>query len=179
MSASAHRRLHGAWPLLNIRGLAAADESGYKRTVTFNGTYGTTPWGHTSLVLDGSNDVASVSATIGDVTTVAFHVKPTAVTSEQLIRIATGKTITVSGGTITYTGVTAAATYVDCAASTTLVAGAWQHVVCVLSAAHEGAQFAVGTDGADYGEGQMANIRAYAYAMTLDEACALRSFCER
>jgi hypothetical protein len=161
-----------------IRGLAAADESGYKHPTTYNGTYGTTPWGHTSLVLDGTNDVVSVTETIGNLTTVAFHVKPTTDT-EQLIRIATGKTITVSGGTITYTGVTAAATYVDCAASTTLVAGAWQHVVCVLSAAHEGAQFAAGYDGAAYGEGQMANIRAYAYAMTLDEACALRSYCER
>ncbi len=177
--SSAHRRLHGAWPILNIRGLAAADESGYKRTVTFNGTYGTTPWRKTSLVCDGSDDVAAVSATIGNLTTVAFHVKPTAVTSEQLIRIATGKTITVSGGTITYTGVSASATYVDCAASTTLAAGRWQHVVCILSAAHEGAQFAVGTDGADYGQCEFANIRAYNYTMTWDEVCALRSFCER
>lgn len=165
--SSSHRRLRDPqFQVVNMRGAGT-----WRWTVTYNGSYGTSDFGHQSFDMDGTDDVASIGD-VGNVRTVAFLVKPDT-TTEQLIRIDTGKTITVSGGTITYTGVTGTSTYVDGEASTTLVAGKWQHVVCVLSATVDANLFAVGTDGTNYGAAEFDRVCAWNVALTGNEVRAL------
>ena len=177
---SASRRLHdSAYLQLLLKGIATEDMSRHGRVVWYNGTYGTSPFnGRQSFLLDGTDDVLSITGGVGTIWTVAFLVKP-ATTTEQLIRLDTDKKITVAGGTITYTGVTGAYTYVDGLPSTTLAAGAWQHVTCVLSAACAATLFAVGYYDPDYGELECDRVRAYSVALTGDEAACLSSYDRR
>ncbi len=179
MGASDHARLHSpGLVLLHVAGLGGVDFSGYKRVMTYNGSYGTSAFGHTSLDMEGTDDVLAASATLGNVLSVSFLCKPDT-TTEQLILFSAGNSIAISSGTITYTGVTGAATYVDGQISTTLVAGKWQHVMCVLSAATAATTFKVGTDGSAFGAAEFAHVRAFSFAATQNEAVALNAFDRR
>lgn len=163
------RYLKGYWPLNST----ADDLSGYGSNGTWSGTtaYAAGPFGKTVADFNGTNGKVSVGD-IGNIQTIAFWTKPDT-TTEEFILIDTGKDIMVSGGTITYTGVTADSTYVNGELSTTLAAGLWQHVVCVLSAANDANTFQIATDGTNFGASEMANVRAYSTALSGDEAKAL------
>ena len=87
-------------------------------------------------------------------------------TTEELLLLDTGKDIMVSGGTVTYTGVTGSATYVDGVATTTLAAGKWQHLVCVLSAAVDANNVEVAYDGTNYGAISVAKMSLNSAALT-------------
>jgi len=173
---SATRRLNGPhlkgfWRL-NSR---ADDYSGYGNNGTWSGTeaYADGPMGRTVGVFNGTTAKVSCGD-IGTIRAIALSVNPTT-TTEELVLVDTGKDIMVSGGTITYTGLTPSATYVDGELSTTLVAGVWQHVVCVLNADVSAATFQIGTDGSNFGAGSIAGVRALDIELSGDEAKALYS----
>jgi len=87
---------------------------------------------------------------IGNIRAVSLWVKPVT-TTEEIFLVDTGKDVMVNGGTVTYTGLTATATYVDGEASTTLVAGMLQHLVCVFNADVDANIFELATDGTNFG----------------------------
>uniref|UniRef100_A0A6H1ZGG9 Putative lectin/glucanase superfamily protein n=1 Tax=viral metagenome TaxID=1070528 RepID=A0A6H1ZGG9_9ZZZZ len=122
------------------------------------------PFGGYATDYDGTNEKTTMG-NVGTVRTVSMLVYP-ATTTEELVLLSTGNDIMVSGGTVTYAGVTASATYVDGVATTTMVAGKWQHLVCVLSADHAAAAFAVATDGTNFGAVKVADVRTYSSALT-------------
>ena len=125
------------------------------------------PYGGYATQYNGT-DEKSTAGDVGTVRSVSFMVRPdsTGAVTEEIILLSTGNDIMVSGGTITYAGVTASATYVDGVETTALVAGKWQHVVCVLSADHAATAFAVGTDGTNFGAISIDDVRTYSTALT-------------
>jgi hypothetical protein len=149
------------------------DTSRYGLHGTWSGTaaYVAGPYGRQVADLNGT-DTKITAGNIGTIRTVAFLVKPDT-TTEEFVLLSTGNDIMVSGGTVTYAGVTASYTYVNGVATTTMVAGVWQHVVCVLSADHAASAFAIGTDGTNFGAGDFGDVRAYNVALTGDEALSL------
>ena len=125
------------------------------------------PYGGYATQYNGT-DEKSTAGDVGTVRSVSFMVRPdsTGAVTEEIILLSTGNDIMVSGGTITYAGVTASATYVDGVETTALVAGKWQHVVCVLSADHSASAFAVATDGTNFGAITIDDVRTYSTALT-------------
>ena len=121
-----------------------------------------------ALTFNGSDE----KITFGDVGTIrslSFAIKPNS-TTEEIILLDSGKTITVSSGTITYTGITATATYVESKASTSLVADAWQTVVIVLSADVSAETFELATDGSAFGAIALDSLTTYSSVLTGVEA---------
>lgn len=110
-------------------------------------------------------DEKTAMGDVGTVRSISFLVSPDT-TTEELILLDTGKDIMVSAGTITYTGVTASATYVDGEASTTLVAGKLQHVVCVLNADVDANTFELATDGTNFGAVLLDEVAIFTSALT-------------
>ena len=115
---------------------------------------------------------------IGNIRTISFWVNPDT-TTEELVLIDTGKDIMVSGGTITYTGLTASATYIDGEASTTLVAGMLQHVVCVLNADVDANNFELATDGTNFGAVLLDSVMVFDAALTQTQAIDLMNRTKR
>lgn len=113
------------------------------------------------MSFDGTNDMIDCGD-IGDIQTVAFWVRPQT-TTEEILRTDAGADIMVNGGTITYTGLTPVATYVNGVATTALAADVWQFVVCVVET-EDANNFELGTDGANYGEIDLRDVRAYSEA---------------
>lgn len=145
-----------------------SDGSGYGNDGTATAiTYADGPFGRRVASHNGTTSKIACGD-IGNVRTVSFWVYPDT-TTEELILLDAGKDIMVSAGTITYTGVTADATYVDGEISTTLVAGKWQHVACVLSAATDANTFETANDGTNYGSCDMGNVMAHNIVLTQDE----------
>ena len=172
--STSHRRLYGpAFLKLQVVGNGNTDDvSGHGATDTATAvTYSDGRFGHTVMTFNGTTSKVAYG-NIGSIRTIAFWVNPVT-TTEELILVDTGKDIMVSAGTITYTGLTADATYVDGKLSTTLVAGVWQHVVCVLNAAVAATTFGLANDGTNYGACNMASVRAYVPNLTGDEIQAL------
>jgi len=129
------------------------------------------PYGGYATQYNGT-DEKSTAGNVGAVRSISFIVKPDT-TTEELVLLSTGNDIMVNSGTITYTGVTASATYVNGVASTALVAGMWQHVVCVLSANHTASAFALATDGTNFGAISATDVRIYSSALTNLQAADL------
>lgn len=126
-----------------VQGLTSQD-----RAVEFNGT-------------DEKIDCGDV----GSIRTISLLVKPIT-TTEEFVLLDTGSDIMVNAGTVTYATVTADATYVDGEASTTMIANRWQHLVCVLSAAIDANNFEIATDGTNFGNIQVADVRIYSGVLT-------------
>ena len=172
---SAHRRLSDPkflvahFPLNNH----ARDVSGHGNNGTVTGaTYIEGPFNGRSVMRSDGTDDKVACGNIGTVRTIAFWVNPDT-TTEELILLVAGSDIMVSSGTITYATVTASATYVNGELSTTLVADVWQHVVCVLSADVAASAFGLANDGTNYGDCDLADVRAYNVALTGDEIQAV------
>jgi len=92
---------------------------------------------------------------------------PTSLT-EYILQTDTGANITLIAGTVTYTGLNPVATFIDNSAGTTMVAGKYQHLVCVFDV-EDADNFEAGWDGTDYGTSIIAEIAAYSAALTADE----------
>lgn len=121
--------------------------------------------GH-GVSLDGTDDKIDYGD-IGNIVEVSCIINPST-TTEQIVLIDTGKYISLVAGTVTYTGLTASATYVDGAAGTTMVASKWQHLVCQFTVT-DANNFELGTDGANYGDIEVLDLRARSTASTLAE----------
>ena len=122
------------------------DLSRYKRTVTASGG----PILGNRIELDGTDGMLD-AGDCGNIQEVSLWVNPTT-NGEQLFRVDTGKSVSLSGGTITYTGLTATATYVNGVAGTTVAAGYPQSIVCQFETT-DANNLELGTDGAAYGLG--------------------------
>lgn len=109
------------------------------------------------MELDGTDDMLD-AGDIGNITQVAMWVRP-ATTSEQLFRVDTGASVSLVTGTVTYTGLTASATYVNGVAGTTMVAGAWQRLVCQFTQ-DDANNHEIGYDGANYGQIEVCDWRS-------------------
>lgn len=101
------------------------------------------------MELDGTDDKLD-AGDIGNILEISAWVNP-ATTTEELFLVDAGKDIMINAGTVTYTGLTATATYVDGAATTTMVAGSWQHLVCQFEVT-DANNMELGNDGANYGQ---------------------------
>ena len=104
----------------------------------------------------------------GNIQEVEFWVKPTAGGAQELILIDTGKDIMTDGTDIIYTGLTTVATYVNGVAAITLAAGFWQHVVCQFTQV-DANNFEVGTDGSNFGDFSMRDLRVRDGLSTADQ----------
>lgn len=159
----------GYWPLNNH----AQDVSGHGNHGTWSAAeaYATGPNGRQLAVLNGTT-ASVVCDAVGVVRTLSFGCYVTT-TTEELLLLSAGNDIMVNAGTITYTGVAATATYVNGIATTTMSANIWSHVVCVLNADHTADAFTIGTDGTNFGNIEIAHVRAYNISLTADEAQCL------
>jgi hypothetical protein len=119
-----------------------------------------------TISLDGVDDRIDYGD-LGNIRQISMWIKP-GTTTEEIVLVDAGNDIMVSGGTVTYTGLTAAATYVNGVASTTLVAGLWQHLVCQFTQV-DANNFELGTDGANFGDIDVRRLRAHADVWTADE----------
>jgi hypothetical protein len=126
------------------------------------------PFGGLATDYDGTNETTTMGD-IGTIRTLCMLVRP-ATTTEELALLSAGNDVMVSGGTVTYAGVTASATYVDGAASTTMIAGSWQHLICVLSADHASATFKLAQDGTNFGAAIIGEVRTYSAALNALQA---------
>jgi len=138
------------------------DLSRYKHTLTNSGCI----LGK-GIETDGTDDKLDCGD-IGNIKAISFWVDPESNTQE-LFLVDTGKDIMINSGTITYTGLTAAATYVNGAATTTYKGNFWQHIMCVFTQA-DANNFEIGTDGSNFGQFKMDDIRVYNRVPTLAEA---------
>jgi len=126
------------------------------------------PFSDKAVQFNGADEKVDCGA-CGTVRTVAMMVKPDT-TTEELVLLDTGKDIMVSGGTVTYTGLTATATFVDGVATTTMVAGKWQFLVCVLNANVTASNFEMATDGTNFGAISISDMRIFDEAMLQAQA---------
>ena len=110
---------------------------------------------------DESTDMGDV----GTIRAVALWVRP-ATTTEELFKTAVGRDVMVNAGTVTYAGVAASATYVDGEASTTLVAGVWQHLVCVFDSDEAADSFELATDGTNFGAVVLDEVMTFGAVLT-------------
>ncbi len=158
-----HRR--GYFPLAGD----AKDASGYGNDGTWAASeaYSVNEYGRQAADLNGA-DAKIDCGDVGVIRTISFWVKPDTIT-EELILVDAGKDIMVSGGTITYAGLTVTATYVNGKPSTTLVAGIWQHVACVLNADVDANNFEIGTDGTNFGAAEVFDVQAHDVELSRDE----------
>lgn len=94
-----------------------------------------------------------------------------ATTSEDMVLTDTGADIAAVSGTITYTTLTATATLVDGVASTTIVAGQWHFIVMQFST-EDANNFELGTDGTNFGNIEVRDLRAWTTARSASEIAA-------
>lgn len=154
--------LKGSW--LNARASGAVDYSYAGNDGTVSGQPIFTD--SNGISLDGTDDKIDFGD-IGNIAEIAMWINPGS-TTEEIILVDAGNDIMVSAGTVTYTGLTATATYVDGAASTTLAANQWQHLVCQFNVI-DANNFELGTDGANFGDIDVRDLRAYSTARTADQ----------
>lgn len=129
------------------------------------------PYGGKATKYNGT-DERTAFGDVGNIRTISVLVKPDT-TTEEVVYIDTGKDIMVSGGTVTYTGVTATATYVDGVATTTMVAGVWQHLVCVINADVDANLLGIAYDGTNFGAISVADFRVYSDVLSNTQAADL------
>lgn len=113
--------------------------------------------GH-DMFFDGTDDLIDWGD-LGNIQAVSLWLDPET-TTEEILLVDAGNDIMVNAGTVTYTGLTPVATYVDGVAGTTLVADQWQHLVCVF-AQIDANNFEVGTDGANFGNILVRDLRVW------------------
>ena len=119
-----------------------------------------------TMSLDGVDDRIDYGD-LGNIRQISMWINPGSIT-EEIVLVDAGNDIMVSGGTVTYAGLTASATYVNGVASTTLVAGLWQHLVCQFTEV-DANNFELGTDGANFGDIDVRRLRAHADVWSADE----------
>jgi len=119
-----------------------------------------------TMSLDGVDDRIDYGD-IGNIRQISMWVNPGS-TTEEIVLVDAGKDIMVNAGTVTYAGLTASATYVNGVASTTLVAGLWQHLICQFTTV-DANNFELGTDGANFGDIDVRRLRVHADVWSADE----------
>lgn len=148
---------------LNLSGGFDRDLSRYENSLTYSGgviigngveTDGT----------DGKIDCGD----IGNIQSISFWVNPQSDTQE-LILVDAGNDIMLDSGTVTYAGLTASATYINGAATTTYKGTWWQNIISVFTQI-DADNFEIGTDGANFGQFKMNDLRAYDSVLDLNWA---------
>ena len=146
--------LEGAW--LNKKTPASADD--FSSNGNDGTTYGNPTFEKVGMDFDGINDKIDCGD-LGNIQMVSMWVMPDT-TTEELFLVDTNNDVMVSGGTVTYTGLTEVNTYVNGVDTNTMVADVWQHLVCIFSQV-DANNFEIGTDGSNYGDIKVKDIRAY------------------
>jgi hypothetical protein len=146
---------------MHLAGSCTEDLSRYNNTITPSGGV---KLGR-GIITDGTDDKVDCGD-IGTIQAISFWVNPQSDTQE-LILVDTGKDIMLDSGTVTYTGLTASATYINNLATTTYLGNWWQKIVCVFTQA-DANNFEIGTDGANFGQFRMNDIRAYDSVLDLN-----------
>ena len=117
-----------------------------------------------AIQFDGGADTINFGD-VGIIRSISMWTKPNSVTEEFLL-VDTGKDIGISSGTVTYVGLTATDTFVDGVSTTTLVADRWQHLVCVLNADVDANNLEAATDGTNFGNVAISDIKIYDRVLT-------------
>ncbi len=115
---------------------------------------------------DGTDDKIDCGD-IGNIQQVSMWIKPGSDT-EEILLVDTGNDIMVDSGVVTYAGLSAVATYVNGVATTALAADFWQHLVCQFTQI-DANNFELGTDGANFGEIELCDVRARDALWTADK----------
>ena len=127
-----------------------------------------------ALALNGSSQYVSVGTGPTSVKTASFWVKPTT-TTEYLLNF-TGSTdyIWANAGTVTATGWASPTIYVNGEVSSTIRAGAWQHVMVTSDTAENASSFEIGrTTSSDYLEGSIDEVLLSSSALSAENAATL------
>uniref|UniRef100_A0A7V3J940 DUF2341 domain-containing protein n=1 Tax=candidate division CPR3 bacterium TaxID=2268181 RepID=A0A7V3J940_UNCC3 len=123
------------------------------------------------LYFDGTNDVVTVSNSVGNIKTVSFWVKPIT-TSEQFIDLNGSAYIQSSSGTISATGFTSPTIYVNGKVSSTIEANKWQHVVVTTNTAVSGSAVKIAQISSNYGQVFIDEVKLYPYARSAAQVLA-------
>lgn len=123
------------------------------------------------LYFDGSDDVVTISNSVGNIKTVSFWVKPIT-TSEQFIDLNGSAYIQSSSGTISATGFTNPTIYVNGKASTTIEANKWQHVVMTTNTAVSGSAVKIAQISSNFGQVFVDEVKLYPYARSAAQVLA-------
>ncbi len=121
----------------------------------------------------GSSSKATVATSVPGVQTVAFWVRPTAVTTVGLMDFDGGThKISVSSGTISATGFTSPTIYVNGIVSSTLTTNQWQFVEITTGTGFTGSAIKMGFDNTNYLTGFMDDVKIYPYARSAAQVAA-------
>lgn len=119
--------------------------------------------GHIAIQFNGSDEKVDFGDA-GEIRSIEMWVKP-ATTTEELVLVDTGKDIMIDSGTVTYTGLTATNTFVNGVDTDTMVAGEWQHLVCVINADTDANNLELANDGTNYGQIDVSSFRTFSTAL--------------
>ena len=123
------------------------------------------------LYFDGTDDVVTVSNSVGNIKTVSFWVKPIT-TSEQFIDLNGSAYIQSSSGTISATGFTSPTIYVNGKVSSTIESNKWQHVVVTTNTAVSGSAVKIAQISSNYGQVFIDEVKLYPYARSAAQVLA-------
>lgn len=158
----------GEWKLDEKSSNTAFDTSGSANNGTLTGSPVWLPGRIGSgLAMNGTSQYVDFAAGPSTVRTITFWTKP--VTTTEFFINVTGTTdyIASSAGTISATGFTAPTIYVNGIATTSIVAGVWQHIAVTTSTAESASNFEIGrTQNTNYLEGLIDDVKLFDYAMT-------------
>ncbi len=119
-----------------------------------------------ALKFDGSTDYVDVGTGPTAVNTVSFWINPTT-TTEYPIDLNGTAYVWVNSGTVTAEGVTSPTIYVNGVPSTTVTAGAWQHISVTTATALSASDLDIGRiEGVGFMEGLLDHIHLYNYERT-------------
>ena len=123
------------------------------------------------LYFDGTDDVVTISNSVGNIKTVSFWVKPIT-TSEQFIDLNGSAYIQASSGTISATGFSSPTIYVNGKISSTIEANKWQHVVVTTNTTVSGSAIKIARISSNYGQVFADEVKLYPYARTAAQVLA-------
>ena len=164
--------LVGYWKMDETSG-NAADSSGNSVTLTNNGTmsYSAGKFGNGANTTVNTKYLSTTTA-ISGVKTVAFWINPSATTTYPIDLNGT-QTITATSGTISANNFTGATIYVNGAASSTLAASSWQHVVVTTNTSFNTGTMTIGLVGSNTMNGSIDDVRIYNRTLSAVEVRAL------
>lgn len=121
------------------------------------------------MEFNGSTDFIDIGSGYNGVKSVEFWAKPQT-TTEYFVDLNGTAYVSSSGGTLAATGFTSPTIYVDGVASSTIVAGIWQHVVITTGTGINASDLDIGRiEGVGYLEGEIAEVRMYSDVLTATE----------
>jgi len=125
-----------------------------------------------SLNFDGTDDYVNQPTSVSGVQSVSFWAYPIS-NSQSFLQLATGVSVSSSGGTVSATGFTSPTIYVNGIANAKVKANAWNHLSVTTGTAITSNAIKLGLVGSTYYSGQLDDVQIFNYALTAQQVKTL------